>query len=818
MIQNKVFKIDLFAALQRMENMKTKLPLILLIVLLFSSVNPTSGVTRVAGASAAPQALLSSGAITLPRSGQTVSYYAGDDGALQTGAAWPAARFNDPGDGSVTDALTGLMWVKDFNLMLTRDPAFDTDGAVDGAVLWMRALDYAAKLNSEAYLGYTDWHLPNVIELESLLDTSGANPSLPAGHPFANVRPLYWSSTTYGQGNPMAWGVLFSDLTPYKSGCVDALGWKRRFISGFDQYVAIVRDSGVSGTTSLPRSGQTRSYYPGDDGDLQKGTIWPTPRFVDHGDGTVSDRLTGLMWTQNAQQGGSSLAWTAALDYVAGMNAGSRPNYGLSGWRMPNLIEARSLLDLGRPVGNPELSEGHPFINIGYLWTSTTTAFNPSQAWAVSTTQGRVWNYNKTTGFNLWAVRDDPALLAGNAIRGQATLDGLPLAGVKLTLSGPLSGLTVTDANGEYSFTHLPDGAYTLTAQKLYHGFSPSSLAATLTGSDQTSQDFTAFATRAFGWSDISAPLLRYATDFSDVEFIGEEGWLASSMFNEIYHTTDGGQTWEIQTIEAGYVVNGIAMRSLSEGYAIAQNGSSGRIFRTTDSGAQWTSLGSTGTVPRAIDCPPSGSSCFLVGYSGKFIKVTGAILTPYLTSGSSNLGTELDFVSFPLDDTAGWWGGGSIIRRFENDQLIADQAYAPEGWNALASVDKTHAWSVGDLKDFSGGASASIAFTQDGKNWIGQNNNLTHSLSDVIFFDWYEGWAVGGGGTIIHTTNGGGNGSVSGWNIEAAGLTNNELRSISAVDRTTLYAAGNEITLLKYQRIAANVQQHTIYLPLLRK
>ena len=87
-----------------------------------------------------------------------------------------------------------------------------------------------------------------------------------------------------------------------------------------------------------------------------------------------------------------------------------------------------------------------------------------------------------------------------------------------------------------------------------------------------------------------------------------------------------------------------------------------------------------------------------------------------------------------------------------------------------------------------------------------------------MTFFDWFEGWAVGEGGTIIHTTNGGGNGSVSGWNIEAAGLTTNLLRSITAVDRTTLYAAGNENTLLKYQRIAANVQQHTIYLPLLLK
>lgn len=370
----------------------------------------------------------------------------------------------------------------------------------------------------------------------------------------------------------------------------------------------------------------------------------------------------------------------------------------------------------------------------------------------------------------------------------------------------------MTGADGEYAFTYLSDGAYTLTAQKLYHGFDPSNLAVTVAGSDQTGINFAGIVIRAYGWTDISAPLLKFATSFSDVEFIGDAGWLASSMFPEIYHTTDGGTTWEVQTIETGYVVNGIAMRSVSEGYAIAQNGSSGRLFRTTDSGAHWGSLGSTGTVPRAIDCPPSGGSCFMVGDSGKFIKVTGTTLTPYLTNGSSNLATHLKYVSFPVDDTAGWWGGGPIIRRFENDQLIADQMYPNKGWNALTAVDKTHAWAMGDVE-----GTAGILFTQDGKNWIGQYNDFNSALYDVTFFDWFEGWAVGEGGTIIHTTNGGGIGSVSGWNIEAAGLTNNLLRSIAAVDHTTLYAAGNEITLLKYQRIAANVQQHTIYLPLLR-
>ncbi len=52
----------------------------------------------------------------------------------------------------------------------------------------------------------------------------------------------------------------------------------------------------------VPRTGQTISYAAGDDGDLQKEVAWPKPRFTDLGDGTVTDNLTGLIWTKNAQQ------------------------------------------------------------------------------------------------------------------------------------------------------------------------------------------------------------------------------------------------------------------------------------------------------------------------------------------------------------------------------------------------------------------------------------------------------------------------------------------------------------------------------------
>lgn len=52
----------------------------------------------------------------------------------------------------------------------------------------------------------------------------------------------------------------------------------------------------MAGTIQLPKTGQTTSYYSGDDGEIQAGVDWPNPRFTDHGNGTVTDKLTGLMW------------------------------------------------------------------------------------------------------------------------------------------------------------------------------------------------------------------------------------------------------------------------------------------------------------------------------------------------------------------------------------------------------------------------------------------------------------------------------------------------------------------------------------------
>jgi len=170
---------------------------------------------------------------SVPKTGQTTSYATGDDGDLQMGTAWPVPRFADNGDGTVTDNMTGLMWLKDANCISTNYPEFDDDGTLgDGRVTWNHALDFVAGINDGTYSscggGYSDWRLPNRKELESLIHLGFYNPCVPdtggkgqwsEGDPFTNLQPsYYWSATTFASVTGYAWfvgmcyGGVYSDV------------------------------------------------------------------------------------------------------------------------------------------------------------------------------------------------------------------------------------------------------------------------------------------------------------------------------------------------------------------------------------------------------------------------------------------------------------------------------------------------------------------------------------------------------------------------------------------------------------------------------
>lgn len=138
----------------------------------------------------------------LPATGQTSCFDrlgrqiacagSGQDGETRTGRAWPEKRFSVAED-VVIDHLTGLGWRRDASL--TAAP-----------VSWREALAAVAELNGSGD-DAGPWRLPNINELESLVDCENAAPALPGGHPFLNVRDSYWSSTTSAFEPDWAWAL-----------------------------------------------------------------------------------------------------------------------------------------------------------------------------------------------------------------------------------------------------------------------------------------------------------------------------------------------------------------------------------------------------------------------------------------------------------------------------------------------------------------------------------------------------------------------------------------------------------------------------------
>jgi hypothetical protein len=123
-------------------------------------------------------------------------------------------NFVDNGDGTISDLTTGLMWMKD---------------DYGESIMWEEALAYCENLK---YTGYNDWKLPNVKELQSIVDYSGAYPA---------VDPKYFNSTKEENKNYYTW--LWTSTSSNEGDGGDGKAWYVAFgkavgLDGFDSHGA----------------------------------------------------------------------------------------------------------------------------------------------------------------------------------------------------------------------------------------------------------------------------------------------------------------------------------------------------------------------------------------------------------------------------------------------------------------------------------------------------------------------------------------------------------------------------------------------------
>lgn len=114
----------------------------------------------------------------------------GQDGSYATGCS-SEGRFVDNLDGTVTDTCTGLEWQRE-----TADVNGDWQLTDQDSVTWCEALAYCENL---VFADHNDWRLPNVRELQSIVDYGRVNPAIDPV--FGSVPSGYWSSTS-STGNP----------------------------------------------------------------------------------------------------------------------------------------------------------------------------------------------------------------------------------------------------------------------------------------------------------------------------------------------------------------------------------------------------------------------------------------------------------------------------------------------------------------------------------------------------------------------------------------------------------------------------------------
>ena len=174
------------------------------------------------------------GAQAFPATGQTTCWNTagaavsctstGQDGDIQAGAL---LSYTDNGDGSITDNNTGLMWEKK-----TLDGTIHDQNTI---YTWTDAVAvHVAELNTIAFAGHTDWRLPNVRELLSIVHYEKFGPEVSAAFNDGCVDGCaapacsctassnYWSSTSFAPDPAFAWFVDFSGATLNRDGKVQA--------------------------------------------------------------------------------------------------------------------------------------------------------------------------------------------------------------------------------------------------------------------------------------------------------------------------------------------------------------------------------------------------------------------------------------------------------------------------------------------------------------------------------------------------------------------------------------------------------------------
>jgi hypothetical protein len=263
--------------------------------------------------------------LKVPKPGEP---FFGQDGFYQ--AVPPSYTLSNDGL-TVYDKNTGLTW--------QCSPDTHGDGSLTrrDKLTWAQAQRRPAELNAAQYGGYSDWRLPSIKELYSLMNLRGTDPSGYSGTDTSGLTPFIdtkYFKFAYGQASlgeriidsQYASSTLYVNKTWRGYGKLFGVNFADGRIKGYD----LTMPGGMDKTFFVQCVRGNPNYGKND--------------LRDNNDGTITDRATGLMWPKEDSKKG--LSWEEALAWVQAKN--KENCLGHNDWRMPTAKELHSIVDYTR--------------------------------------------------------------------------------------------------------------------------------------------------------------------------------------------------------------------------------------------------------------------------------------------------------------------------------------------------------------------------------------------------------------------------------------------------------------------------------------
>jgi len=273
---------------------------------------------------------------------------------------------------TVRDNNTGLTWMRSPNMTNT-SPLRADKMIIDSAKLWV------VKVNASAYGGYSDWRVPTIKEMYSLYTSRGTDPSSYTGTDLSVLTPFIDTNYFHFAYGQTSLGERIIDSQYGTNSTFIENPSESGYAKLFGVNMADGRIKGYDVVDALSKTNKTFFWQ------LVRGTTnYGANKFVNNGNGSVTDEATGLMWS--AADNGSALTWQNALAWVQAKNA---QNYlGYNDWRMPDIKELHSIVN----YSNAPDYNGLPAIDTNYFTCSKITNENGQEDypyyWSSSTHAG----------------------------------------------------------------------------------------------------------------------------------------------------------------------------------------------------------------------------------------------------------------------------------------------------------------------------------------------------------------------------------------------------------------------------------------------